>query len=215
MSLEDYHGTLQTDGYQVYDIYERDHHLHLIECIAHACRRFDHALDTEYACSEYMLGQFAGLYHIERKARESDMTFEQRKELREKEALPVLEEMETWLKGNIVHVLLRSAIEEDISYALGHWKWFVRYMEYGRFEIDNNLIRNTIRPVDLGRKNYLFAGSHEAAQRIAIIYSFLGYCKRTHVNPMEWLLDILTRMPEHKVNRLPELLPHNWQNLQK
>jgi transposase len=213
--LEDYHGTLQTDGYQVYDIYERDHHLHLIGCMAHARRRFDHALDTDHARSEYMLGKFAQLYHIEHKARESDMTFEQRKELREKEALPVLEEMETWLKGNMVHVLPRSAIGEAISYTLGQWKWLVRYMEDGQFEIDNNLIENTIRPVALGRKNYLFAGSHEAAQRTAVIYSFLGCCKRNQVNPMEWLLDILTRMPEHKANRLHELLPHNWQNLQK
>lgn len=213
--LEDYHGTLQTDGYQVYDIYERDHHLHLIGCMAHARCRFDRALDTDHARSEYMLGKFAELYHIERKARESDMTFEQRKELREKEALPVLQEMKTWLKENIVHVLPRSAIGEAIFYTLGQWKWLVRYMEDGQFEIDNNLIENTIRPVAIRRKNYLFVGSHEAAQRTAVIYSFLGCCKRNQVNPMEWLLDILTRMPEHKANLLPELLPHNWQHLQK
>jgi hypothetical protein len=183
--------------------------------MAHARRRFDHAKDTDHARSEYMLGKFSELYDIERKARESDMTFEQRKELREKEAWPVLKEMESWLKGNIVHVLPRSAIGEAISYTLGQWKWLVRYMEDGQYEIDNNLIENTIRPVALGRKNYLFAGSHEAAQRTAVIYSFLACCKRNQVNPMEWLLDILTRMPEHKANRLPELLPHNWQNLQK
>lgn len=213
--LEDYHGSLQTDGYTVYDHYEKDHQVYLLGCMAHARRRFDKSKDVDRQRSEYMLARFAELYQIERKAREQELSFEQRKELRDLEAVPVLHEMERWLKENSIGVLPKSLIGEAVSYTLGQWKWLVRYLEDGKYEIDNNLIENTIRPVALGRKNYLFAGSHQAAQRTAMIYSLLACCKLNQVNPMEWLKDILSCMTEYKANRLQELLPHNWQNLQK
>jgi transposase len=93
---------------------------------------------------------------------------------------------------------------------LGQLKWLLRYLEDGKYEIDNNLIDNTIRPIALGRKNYLFAGSHEAAQRTAIIYSFLGSCKLNGINPTEWLTDVLTKIQDTKPSQLDELLPNNW-----
>ncbi|THH37626.1 transposase domain-containing protein, partial [Neolewinella litorea] len=75
---------------------------------------------------------------------------------------------------------------------------------------DNNLIENSIRPLALGRKNYLFAGSHEGARRAAMLYSFFASCQRLEVNPRAWLREILERIPDHPVNRLDELLPHRW-----
>ena len=84
------------------------------------------------------------------------------------------------------------------------------YLEDGRIEIDNNLIENAIRPLALGRKNYLFAGSHAGAERVAMMYSFFASCKVHEVNPWEWLKDVLERIGDHSVNQLEELLPHQW-----
>jgi hypothetical protein len=80
----------------------------------------------------------------------------------------------------------------------------------GRLQIDNNLVENAVRPIAIGRKNYLFAGSHDGARRAAMLYSFMGTCKKNNVNPFEWLKDILIRMPSHRVNKLEQLLPNNW-----
>jgi transposase len=80
----------------------------------------------------------------------------------------------------------------------------------GVYEIDNNIIENAIRPLALGRKNYLFAGSHDAAQRAAMMYSFFATCKVNDIEPFEWLTDVLNRIPDHKANKLNELLPSNW-----
>lgn len=123
----------------------------------------------------------------------------------------MLDELEQWLKANLNEVLPKYSISEAIQYTLKLWPRLRRYTEDGRWEIDNNLIENTIRPVALGRKNYLFAGSHKAAQRAAMMYSFLGTCKLNGTEPFAWLKDVLTRLPDHPVNRLDELLPNNWQ----
>ena len=101
----------------------------------------------------------------------------------------------------------KSAIGIALAYTLSLWNRLNGYLLDGKYEIDNNLIENSIRPVALGRKNYLFAGSHDAAQRTAMLYSFLGSCKMNDVEPLAWLKDILTRLPDYKVNKLHELLP--------
>jgi transposase len=90
---------------------------------------------------------------------------------------------------------------------LGRWVKLSIYATDGKLEIDNNLVENVIRPVALGRKNYLFAGSHEAAQRSAMLYSFMGTCKLRGVEPLQWLKTTLSKLPDHKANRLRELLP--------
>jgi transposase len=87
------------------------------------------------------------------------------------------------------------------------WSRLVRYVEDGRFEIDNNLIENSIRPVALGRKNYMFAGSHEGAKRSAIIYTLMGTCKMRGIDPFTWLNDYLTKVPDWPANRIAELAP--------
>ena len=84
-------------------------------------------------------------------------------------------------------------------------------MDEGRVELDNNLVENAVRPLAIGRKNYLFAGSHDAAQRAAVLYSLLGTCKLHAVNPLEWLTDVFERIPTHPAKRVAELLPHHWQ----
>ena len=94
---------------------------------------------------------------------------------------------------------------------LGQWPKLEKYVTDGRLEIDNNLVENAIRPVALGRKNYLFAGSHDGAKRAAIIYTLVATAKRHGVEPLAYLKDVLTRLPDYPYNKLADLLPQNWQ----
>ena len=98
-----------------------------------------------------------------------------------------------------------------MRYTLKRLDKLCKYTQDGRSEVDINGVENVICPIALGRKNYLFAGSHAAAQRAAVIYSLLGTCKQHGVNPQEWLSDVLRRIPTHPMKRVQELLPHRWQ----
>jgi transposase len=207
--LEDFKGALQTDGYVGYDIYEKKQDITLLACMAHARRKFDQAKDNDPQRASYVLEQMQALYRVESKAREQGLSYDQRKELRQKESLPVLQELEQWMKEQLPDILPKSSIGKAITYTLGLWKRLMRYTENGQWEIDNNLVENSIRPVALGRKNYMFAGSHEAAQQAAMMYSFLGTCKINNVEPTQWLKEVLKRIPDHSIQNLEELLPGN------
>ena len=205
--LHGYQGALQSDGYKAYDHYEGVEGVLCYNCWAHARRYFFEAKDNESKKAEEALYQIKQLYTIERQIRGRPP--DERAEVRRKEASPVLEAFKTWLLDN--EGLPKSPWGKAVNYTLTRWDKLTRYVEDGRIEIDNNLIENAIRPIALGRKNYLFAGSHDAAQRAAIIYSLLGTCKKHDMNPYEWLRDVLTRIPTHPHKRLDELLPHCWQ----
>ncbi len=211
--LKDFTGTLQSDGYKVYDIFGEKQDIKLLACMAHARRKFDEAKDNDPQRATIALKYIQKLYKTERKAREEKLSAEARKQLRERESVPVLLELEVWLKKELVKVLPKSAIGQAIAYTINLWKRLKAYTEDGRYEIDNNLVENSIRPVALGRKNYLFAGSHEGAKRAAMMYSFLGTCKQNDVEPFAWLRDVISRISDHKANRLQELLPPNWKAL--
>ncbi len=209
--LKTFSGTLQTDGYIAYQGMQTNGEITFLACMAHARRYFEKALGNDKARAEEMLKMVQQLYSIERKAKEKAIGTIVVERYRKMFALPVLEKIEKWLKTNIVEVLPQSAIGKAISYTLNLWPKLKGYINDGRYEIDNNLIENAIRPLALGRKNYLFAGSHKAAQRAAMMYSFFATCKINNVEPLEWLTDVLERIPEHKANKLSELLPQNWE----
>ena len=175
--LQDFSGSLQTDGYQAYQNMKTKGKITLLACMAHARRYFEKALDNDKKRAEYVLKQMQRLYDIERNAREREISFETRGRYRKLYAQPVLNEMEKWLKDNISQTLPKSAIGKAIAYTLNLWAKLKEYVNDGKYEIDNNLIENAIRPLALGRKNYLFAGSHKAAQRAAMMYSFFATCK--------------------------------------
>ncbi len=208
--LKDYKGAIQSDGYSAYDVFDKQKDIVLLACMAHARRKFDEALKNDPEGADYVLSQMQKLYDVERQARELKFNFDKRESLRIEKSLAVLNELEAWMKKRSIEVLPKSSMGEALSYTLGLWNRLIRYLDDGRYEIDNNLVENSIRPVALGRKNYLFAGSHEGAKRAAIMYSFLGTCKKNGVNPLTWLTDVLTRIPDHKANRLEELLPNIW-----
>ena len=207
--LENFSGYLQTDGYAAYSNLQNAKNITLLACMAHARRKFEHAKDNDLQRAQQALLMFQQLYDIERTAREDNLNHDQVKQLREKESLPVLNKLEDWLKENINHVLPKSAIGEAIAYTLKLWPRLIRYAEQGRFQIDNNLIENSIRPVALGRKNYLFAGSHNAAQQASIIYSLLACCKINNVEPFTWLKNTLDVIPDYPANQLEGLLPRH------
>jgi transposase len=205
--LEGFRGMLQTDGYNAYDIYEKKDGITLYGCMAHARRKFESAKDNDPGRAEYVLDRMRKLYMTEREARESNLSPDKRKALRVEQSFPLLEELEKWMKDQLPEILPKSSIGQAITYTLGLWPRLTRYIHNGQIEIDNNLIENSIRPVALGRKNYLFAGSHEAALQAAMIYSFLGTCKINNVEPFGWLKDTLTRILDQSIQKLDELLP--------
>lgn len=205
--LKNFNGFLQTDGYKGYDELKNKPDITHLACMAHARRYFEQSLSNDKARSEHALALIRELYDIERWAKEQQLDADQVRELRQQKAVPVLSMIEKWLKEQIIEVLPASAIGKAIAYSLRLWPSLTRYTEDGRLSIDNNLIENSIRPVALGRKNYLFAGSHEGAERAAMIYSFLASCKINGVNPQKWLKETLTKLAQYPSNKLHELLP--------
>lgn len=205
--LKDFSGFLQTDGYDAYSHFEKKQDITLLACMAHARRYFDKAKDNDLVRAEKALGLFQKLYAVERQGREQELDTEALKSLRQEKAVPVLNDMESWLKDEINKVTPQSGIGKAIAYTLKLWPRLMRYVDDGRFQIDNNLIENSIRPVALGRKNYLFAGSHDAAQNAAIIYSLLATCKINKVEPFGWLRNVLATISDYPANQLHKLLP--------
>lgn len=206
--LANFKGHLQTDGYAVYEDYGRKSGVTLLHCMAHARRKFDEAKDNDLARAEHGLTQMQKLYAIERQARDNNLTPEQRYALRQEKSLPVLTELKSWMLDNYKSVLPKSTIGQALHYSLERFDKLMIYASDGKLEIDNNLVENAIRPVAIGRKNYLFAGSHNGARRAAMLYSLLGTCKINNVNPFEWLRLTLDKIPVYPVNRLHELLPN-------
>jgi transposase len=208
--LKNFSGTLQTDGYKVYSALAKSMDFDLLACMAHIRRYFEKALDNDIARSEYILFKIQALYKIEADLREQQASIEQIATIRQKLSNPILEDMEKYMLDQKDKVLPKSSIGIAFNYALTIFDNMKRYTQDGRFQIDNNLTENAIRPLAIGRKNYLFAGSHEAAQSYAMFYSFFATCKANNLNPANWLIDVLNRINEHKANKLDELLPQNW-----
>ena len=207
--LEDFKGYLQTDGYAVYDKYGEKEGITHIACMSHARRYFEKALINDKEKAEYVLLKIQKLYQIENFAKENKLDYKQIKELRLKEALPIFNKLGEYLYGNLNTVLPKSPIGKAISYMLARWESLMAYMYDGALNIDNNLVENSIRPTAIGRKNYLFAGSHSGAQKAAMFYSFFGTCKINNVNPYKWLLYVLDNIHKYSAENLDDLFPTN------
>jgi transposase len=212
--LEHFAGTLQTDGYEVYDkLVKGRQDIIQAGCMAHARRYFFKAKDSD-PLAETALDYFGKLYQIERQIREQDLSDdlsdEQCLTFRKMHAQPVLNQLFDWAQDQYPKALPKSPFGKALYYLLQRKEKLTQYCRDGRIEIDNNLVENSIRPLALGRKNYLFAGSHDAAQRIAMMYSFFASCKKQGINPVTWLKFVLDNIAEHPINRIEELLPGKW-----
>lgn len=206
--LQNFKGYLQTDGYAAYNELGRGDDIVLLGCMAHARRYFQKALDNDKERASYALKLIQSLYAIERQAKEdSELDI---LTLRKEKALPILKKWKQWLDQQQSQVLPKSSIGKAVNYSLNLWDRLMVYTENADFHIDNNLIENTIRPLTIGRKNYLFAGSHQAAQKAAMFYSFFACCKLHHVNPHLWLKNVLETIQDHSIKQIESLLPHLW-----
>jgi len=211
--LGNFKGYLQTDGYAVYEKYGKKKEVTHLACWAHARREFEKALDNDKRRAEKALLLIQQLYITERKAKEENLSPQQIKELRLAESLPVINELGKWIFEEIKNTLPKSQIGKAMAYAYARWDALSAYLYDGNLFIDNNLVENAIRPIALGRKNYLFAGSHEAAQRSAMIYSFFAICKKHEVNPFQWLKYTLQNIMSINHKNIKELYPQNYKQI--
>ena len=213
--LEKYQGYLQTDGFVGYDkIGARNGIIHL-GCMAHARRYFIEALDKNNPLVEHALKFFQQLYAIEARIKSAGLTGAEILNIRQIEAVPILNDMKKWMTEQYVVLIPTSNLSRAIAYTLPRMDMLRIYTTNARLGIDNNPVENAIRPVAIGRKNFLFAGSHEAAQRAAMMYSFFNTCRLNKINPYEWLKDVLETMHLYTSSNLHELLPQNWAKLRE
>jgi transposase len=184
--FRNFKGCIQTDGYDGYNIVAKQAGVIAIGCMAHSRRYFERAQDNDQARANYALSQYGLVYDVEDIATAKSMTVDERKDLRNRMAYPILCAFEKWCIAELPKVMPKSPIGKAISYFLKHSRQLVRYTTDGRYQIDNNLIENSVRPVALGRKNYLFCGNHDSAEDAAVIYSLMGCCKAAEVNFKKW-----------------------------
>lgn len=220
-TLQDFAGILQTDGYIVYQAFDQRPEITLIGCLAHVRRKFFEAKKGNRPREvEAALSFIKRLYLIEQRARDLMAQLESpeeayvlRYQLRQRWAKPLVAAAKTWLteQAEDPKVLPQSGFGKAVDYTLKRFPYLERYLDDGRVEIDNNLVENQIRPIALGRKNYLFAGSEKAAQNAGNLYSLLAAAKLHGLNPVEYLRDLLETIANHPINQLEDLLPHRWQ----
>lgn len=205
-------GKLVCDDYSGYKaLFERG--VIEIGCMAHARRKF-HDLYANYRSdiAQEALRLFAALYDIEREARERKLDADGRRQIRQQRSKPIAETLRQWLTRQRGQVPDGSATAKAIQYSLGRWTALIRYLDDGDLPIDNNHIENRIRPVALGRGNWLFAGSLRAGQRAAAVMTLVQSAKLNEHDPYIYLKDVLERLPTQSASRLDELLPHRWRS---
>jgi transposase len=208
--LDQFKGHLQTDGYVVYsELGNKD--ITVFYCMAHARRKIFDALANDKIRAEYALTEINKLYAIEEVCREQQLKIAQIKERRSKESVPILQHLGEWMKKEYEQLRPKTAIAQALAYSIKRWEGLSLYATTGNLHIDNNAIERCMRTVAIGRKNYLFCGSHDAARRAGRLYSLLVTCKLNDINPYDWLKDVLSHnIQEMHINRIKELTPHHW-----
>ncbi len=207
--LQDFTGTIQTDAYEVYQSLERkESRIERIGCLAHSRRRFYAALQQNLPEAVWFISQIRHLYQIEYEAR--DLTAPERHSLRQQSAPPIWEALKTKAAELQPKCLPQSTLGTAIRYFLDEYHALTGYLHDGRFQIDNNLIENSIRPSAVGRRRWLFIGHPDAGWRSAVIYSIIVSCRRRGINPQDYIADLLRRLPAQKINEIEELTPANW-----
>lgn len=204
----DWNGFLQADAFAGYDCIFASGNVLEVACMAHARRKFFDCLSSDKKSAGEVLAIIHKLYAVEREAK--TLSFEDRRALRLEKSAPLLRTMHAWLTARKLVALPKSPLGKAITYALNNWRALCRYLVDGELSIDNNASENALRPVAIGRKNWLFAGSREGGRNGAIISSFIRSCKQHGVNPQIYLTDVLTRLVAGDVDELDRLLPGSW-----
>lgn len=209
--LKGFRGLLQVDGYAGFARLVTEGVPQLAFCWAHTRRKFyDIHVATKSPIAEQALQRIAALYAVEAAIR--GRPAEERQSMRQRDSRPLVEAMHTWLTGQLARIAGRSELAKAIRYALRHWAGLILFLDDGRLELDTNTVERAIRPIALGRKNALFAGSDAGGKHWAIIASLLQTAKLNEVDPLAWLTDVLERVVSGRTrqNQLATLLPWNW-----
>jgi len=207
--LSGYKGVVHADGYTGFNGLFGDGKASEQACMVHVRRKFVEVYEREgSAIAEEAIKRIAALYAVEKEARYKPA--EERVALRLEKAKPVFDNLEVWLQLQLPKISGKSSLAEAIRYALGRMPKARAYLENGQLELDNNICERSIRPVTLGRKNYLFMGSKGGGEAAAIAYTLIETARMNKVDPEAWLRWVLERFADHKMTRLEELMPWNW-----
>lgn len=210
--LEGYQGYLQADAYSVYDAFFKEARgLVEVGCWMHARRYFFKALESDEPHMGPALHLIGRLYAVEERARE--FTPDERLGLRQRLSTRLMEKLRGYLEKIRGELLPKSPGARAVRYALNQWDALTRFLQDGDLEIDNGASERANRGVAVGRGNWTFFGSDRGGRTAAVLLSFIATCKRCGVEPFAWFRDVLTRIATYPVNRLAELLPHNWKAL--
>jgi transposase len=207
--LDGWSGTLICDDYQGYKALIKDNQITEAACMAHARRKFFELFAANKShIAQAVLEQFNAIYAVE--AQLQDMPPDQRRHRRQAEIKPLMDKLRQWLLDHKIKVPDGSGTMKAIDYSLKRWDALTTFLDDPHTPIDNNWVENQIRPIAVGRKNWLFAGSLRSGQRNAAIMSLVQSAKLNGLNPLEYLKDVMDRLPTQPYSRINELLPHNW-----
>lgn len=209
--LRDYKsGILQIDGYTGYNNVINKPDITRAACMAHVRRYFEKALGYNREKAEYALGIIRGWFDVESGAKENNLSCRDRLLVRNNAKLKdSFGSFKKWMEKQCEEEMPSSPIRKASVYGLGQWKGFEPYLNDGRVELSNNLVEGAIRPVTLGRKNYLFKGSESSAQRGAVIYSIIAMAKQQDMDPFKYIKMLLDKLPGEKSSNLSNYLPWN------
>lgn len=211
--LAGYQGYVHADAYSGYDELFRKEGVTEVGCWVHARRKFDEAASSRPREATEIMALIAKLYLVEKQCRE--MSAKDRRRFRDQHARPVIDDTFERLEALKGETIPSEPLRKALDYALNQRQALYRYLEDGRLKPDNNTSENAIRPLALGRKNWMFAGSERGARATALFLGLIQSCKACEVNPWQYFDDVLRRIMAHPVNRLRELLPDTWEPLVK
>jgi len=208
--LGNYRGYLQADAYAGYDELYKTGKIIEVACWGHSRRKFyDVSVATKADnLADSALDIIGQLYAIEAKAKH--LSPNKCKHYRRRYAKPILRKLKRWLNYYHPRTIAGAPINKAIGYCLNHWRALNNYLRDGRLEIDNNRAERAMKTIVIGRKNYLFVGSHQGGHNAAIIYSIIETCKQNNINTFDYLKNVLARLPSHKITNIRELIPYNW-----
>jgi hypothetical protein len=219
--FQGFEGYLQADAYSAYDALFTSGTIIEVGCMMHARRKFYEARTSDPPRAHQALAWIQLLYDVEREAKQEHASDDYeafvaaRHTLRQERSRPIFQRFHDWLEAEVPKVLPRSPIGEAIQYALNHWAALERPLDQGFLELDNGACERAFKPVALGRKNWLFAGSDRGGETAAVLMSLCTTCKTLGIDPQAYLRDVLDRISTHPARRIEELLPDRWQALRQ
>ena len=199
---------MHADGYAGFEELYRSGDIREVACMAHVRRKFVDVHKAQgSAIADEAIRRIADLYAVEKVAR--GLPPDKRVQIRQAEAKPAVDELEAWLNAQLHRISGKGPLASAIRYALTRMTRMRPCLGHGTLKIDNNTAERAMRAVALGRKNYLFVGSQTGGKSAAIAYTLIETAKLNGVDPQAWLAGTLARIPDHKINRIDELLPWN------